>query len=115
MMQVHKQACAIFNEKKEDLEAIDKMHHPTLILAVNKINGFLKGCHGKFKSVIEELIKIAPILAKHNPFYSGSFNGNDCLRLMQNYEILFTKLQKATKSETEEIRSKIEDIATRHE
>jgi hypothetical protein len=51
--------------------------------------------------MLESVISNTPISAKHNPFYKGAFNGNDCFRLIANHDLIFKTL---TDYATEEIR-----------
>ena len=113
MTAIHKDACNIMRQRKKDQQAFDKTAHLSILSAVNEINMYLKGCHRKYESVLKKVIGLAPILARHNPFYSGSFNGNDCFCLMKNYELLFQKLQKAAEDEDDGVKEKVEDILSR--
>jgi hypothetical protein len=71
-----------------------------------------------------------PILnAKHNTFYKGSFNGNDCFQLIENHDLIFKTLKgyatdeiRVVDNSTEERNNKardeaneIIDICERHE
>ena len=38
---------------------------------------------------LESVISANPISAKHNLYYGGSFNGNDCTRLLENVNLIF--------------------------
>ena len=108
---IHKEACKALKERKKEHKEIDKTAHSSVLSAVKEINTYLKGCRGKFESILEKVIGLTPILARHNPFYSGSFNGNDCFRLMQNYLVLFQKLREGAEDEDKGVRKKIEDIS----
>jgi hypothetical protein len=114
---IHKETNNVAKEMKKVMNEAnkDKMTQLAIVSAVKEINTYMKDCHGKFESVLENVIGLAPILAWHNPFYSGSFNGNDCLRLMRNHELLFEKLRKAAENEEQAVKTKIEGIAARLE
>jgi hypothetical protein len=71
---------------------------------------------GKYESVLEACISTDPINVKHNPFYSGSFNGNDCQRLMHNFELLFDCLHtEANQAMSEEEKESVIDISNRYQ
>jgi hypothetical protein len=62
------------------------------------------------------VLKLPSLNVKHNPFYGGSFNGNDCLRLLRNHELLFKALKEASTNNNEtSAKVTIEDIVGRHE
>ena len=47
---------------------------------------------GPCEQVVEQLIRELPIKCKHNPYYAGSFNGNDCIRLVENMDFILDSL-----------------------
>jgi hypothetical protein len=59
---------------------------------VKDITTFLRVKQGSIECALEYVISAYPISAKHNPYYGGSFNGNDCMRLLKNVPTLFEKL-----------------------
>jgi len=48
---------------------------------------------------LEMVILKYPILAKHNPYYAGSFNGNDCQQLLENVDLIFECLTEVVNAE----------------
>ena len=112
----HKDACKDFSEKKAAYTGRDKRLVTALVNTVEEINTYLAHNRGKYESIIEQVIGSAPINAKHNPFYNGSFNGNDCQRLLHNYNILFEELRKASESEeSESVKDKVREVTRLHE
>jgi hypothetical protein len=75
---------------------------------VEDINTYPFHSRGCYKASLEKTISNQPIKAKHNTFYSGAFNGNDCFRLMKKNELLFRKLRKVKR---EPARGEAEKIA----
>jgi hypothetical protein len=53
---------------------------------------------GSMERALEYVISVYPISAKHNPYYGGSFNGNDCMHILENVPLLFQSLFHATGS-----------------
>ena len=51
---------------------------------LNELKAFMKTNMGFCEPMIERLITEAFINCKNNPYYAGSFNGNDCIRLVEN-------------------------------
>ena len=49
---------------------------------------------GPCEQVVEQLISELPINCKHNPYYDGSFNGNDCIQLVENMAFILEQLNK---------------------
>ena len=45
------------------------------------------------KRMIERLITEPPINCKHNPYYAGSLNGNDCILIIENTSFIFDSLE----------------------
>jgi hypothetical protein len=92
--------------KKKD--ALEKM--------VEEISTYLKVSRGRYESCVEDVISKSPINAQHNPFYNGAFNGNDGLRLIQNYKLLFTSVRANAESEIDEsLKERVLEVAGRHE
>ena len=85
------------NEKKAiEQTKVETKKMDQTIKAVNDasdLKTFLKSSMGKCEQLIERLITKSPINCKHNTYYSGSFNGNNCLRLVQNMDFVMNKLQ----------------------
>ena len=82
---------------------------------VDDINAYLKHTRGTYEGLLEKIISLAPIRAKHNPFYNGSFNGNDCFRLLKNVKLIFEQLtQAAEKEENESVKEKLLAVLTVH-
>ena len=111
----HKAPCKKVNElqaKKKARES-DKLHSLKKELA--DLNMYLCTRWGKYEQTLERLIGQPPINAKHNPFYGGSFNGNDCFRLLQNYRLIVDSLRDAASDTPDDEKAKIEDIATRYD
>jgi hypothetical protein len=59
---------------------------------VKDITEFIRKKQGPLERALEYVISAYPISAKHNPYYSGSFNGNNCIRILENVPLLFQKL-----------------------
>lgn len=78
-------ACADMKSQK------DKRGCLCLEAVLGDINQYLKLRRGKYERVLERVIETV-INCKHNPFYGGSFNGNDCFRLLHNNDLLFDAL-----------------------
>jgi hypothetical protein len=97
------------------------MKNGTACSNLEKTGGFrLLGTHlrtrrGRHEQTPERLIGKPPINAKHNPCFGGSFNGNNCFRLLQNYGLFVDCLRDAASDAPDEEKAKIEDIATRHD
>ena len=84
-------------------------------MARANLNKHLRTRRGRHEQTLERLIGTPPINAKHNPFYGGSFNGNDCFRLLQNHGLIVDCLRDAASDSPDEEKAKIEGIATRHD
>ena len=65
---------------------------------VKEVTEFLRVKQGPMERAFEYVISVYPISAKHNPYYGGSFNGNDCMRILENVPLLFQSLFLATGS-----------------
>ena len=59
------------------------------LLLCGELGEFLKTKQGPVEHALESVISANPILAKHNLYYGGSFNGNDCTRLFRKCEFDF--------------------------
>jgi hypothetical protein len=57
-----------------------------------QVNAYLKTKRGRLERILKRIIKSYPICAKHNPYYGGAFNGNDCMRILENTISLFNQL-----------------------
>jgi antitoxin component of RelBE/YafQ-DinJ toxin-antitoxin module len=103
----------------KELQAKKKSREGDKLGALKKelkdINTYLQTRRGRYEQTLERLIGQPPINAKHNPFYGGSFNGNDCFRLLQNYGLIVDSLRDAASDTPEEERGKINDISNRYE
>lgn len=67
------------------------------------------------RRVVEHIIE-ALIDCKHNPFDGGYFNGNDCMRLLENCSLLFEMLRNAATDESDvDAKMKLDDVANRLE
>lgn len=110
-----KPASEIQDKRKAHVEAVkdhktklaacqrrDKKIAPKLTEIVDDVNAYLKHSRGKYEGLLEKIISSPPIKAKHNPFYNGSFNGNDCFRLLENVDLTFEQLTKAADDEENE-------------
>jgi hypothetical protein len=112
----HHVALEEWQEAKERSKNFDKGTLPVLLELVNEINFYLKCCRGKYEGILEFLISTDPINAKHNPFYSGSFNGNDIMRLMHNFQRIFDALRKAAEEEDDsDVKGQVHGICRRWE
>ena len=86
--------------EKKDLKnvKITRKKRDTIVKAVKAVlvdmKTFSKSRMGNCERLIERMISESPINCKHNPYYSGSFNGNDCLRLVENMDYVFDELKK---------------------
>jgi hypothetical protein len=91
----HQTACKVVTELKAS--SIKAAKNKPLILSAKKLmddlDAYLKKSKGRYENKLEYLISRSPINAQHNPFYNGSFNGNDCFRLIENYELIFNSLK----------------------
>ena len=86
------------HEKKEAeaaKSAVDFSGLPALENIAGEIREHLSRKMGQGERALEHTIAESPISAKHNPFYGGSFNGNDCIRLVANHTLLFEALRNA--------------------
>jgi hypothetical protein len=86
----HKAACKTVRDLKQSSKKADDT--TPLISSVRKLiddlNGYLKKNQGGYNMMLESVISNTPISAKHNPFYKGAFNGNDCFRLIANHDLI---------------------------
>jgi hypothetical protein len=114
---IHNEACKAYKDAKETWkQTYNKKYIESVKDVLDDLNIYLKNRQGKYESVLEACISSDPINAKHNPFYSGSFNGNDCQRLMHNFELLFDCLRtEANQAISEEEKESVIDIANRHQ
>ena len=48
---------------------------------------------GDCEQLLEHMISESPINCKHNPYYGGLFNGNDCIQLVHNMDFVISKLE----------------------
>jgi hypothetical protein len=104
----------VANECKKEFSQQDKRTRLCLEAVIRDINEYLTNRRGKYERVVERIID-AVINCKHNPFYGGSFNGNDCFRLLEGYALLFEALRAASEHESKESKDALEDVAMRHE
>ena len=111
----HVEAVQDFKMKQEAYRCRDKTIVAKLNQIIDEINAYLKHNRGKFEGLLEKIIASSPIKAKHNPFYSGSFNGNDCFRLLENYELIFNELLKAAEEEEEQVKKQLLDMLAIHQ
>lgn len=65
---------------------------------VNEVTEFLQVKQGPMEHALEYVISVYLISAKHNPYCGGSFNGNDCMHILENIPLLFQSLFHATGS-----------------
>ena len=109
-------ACKLVQECMEERKSKQqKQKYLSMKEVRDDLNEFLQKRRGKYERVVE-LILETEINCKHNPFYGGCFNGNDCMRLLQNSSLLFQALRHASIDETDKAaKEKLEDIAARHE
>jgi len=94
----------------------DKRGCLCLEAVIGDINQYLKLRCGKYERVLEHVIETV-INCKHNPFYGGSFNGNDCFRLLHNNDLLFDALIEAGDSNSEQnevVKKALDDVVVRH-
>jgi hypothetical protein len=85
-------------DAEEKKKAINSKEINCYAAIVKEINEFLRVKQGPMERALEYVISIYPISAKHNPYYGGSFNGNDCMRILENVTLLFQSLFNATDS-----------------
>ena len=76
--------------------------------ALAELKDFMKKNMGPCKRMIERLITKSPINCKHNTYYSGSFNGNYCIRLVENASFIFESLEDKFTTDKQ-----LKDITTR--
>jgi predicted hotdog family 3-hydroxylacyl-ACP dehydratase len=112
---LHKEACRAEKEKKSAWSERNKHVIPSLLCFVQDINVFLEQNRGYYEGVLEQTISNGPIKAKHNPFYNGAFNGNDCMRLLAHYQLLFKKLREASQDKSQDEVTRVKEILCRHE
>jgi hypothetical protein len=71
---------------------------------VDDMDSFVKAKQGPIECALEWTVASYPISAKHNPYYCGAFNGNECIRLLANVFEIFRNVQEAaTSTESHEI------------
>ena len=79
--------------KKGDTDKIQKQINSqeidAYLLLCGELGEFLKTKQGPVEHALESVISANPILAKHNLYYGGSFNGNNCTRLLENVNLIF--------------------------
>ena len=73
-----------------------------------ELKAFMKKKMSPCKCMIERLITKSPINCKHNPYYAGSFNGNDCIWLVENASFIFDSLEDKFTTDKQ-----LKDITTR--
>ena len=114
---IHNEACKAYKDAKDTWKQLyNKKYNESVKDVLDDLNIYLKNRQGKYESVLEACISTDPINVKHNPFYSGSFNGNDCQRLMHNFELLFDCLRtEANQAMSEEEKESVIDISNRHQ
>jgi hypothetical protein len=80
------------------------------------LEDFMKARRGRIKRILEEAIQCPPINCQQNPYYAGSFNGNDCFRLICNLPRLMLLIQDTTLYgyDTQEEMDGVKDIVDRH-
>ena len=66
---------------------------------LSDVRAFMKANMGPRERIIERLITEPPINCKHNPYYAGAFNGNDCIRLVKNMSFILNSLQEQFESD----------------
>jgi hypothetical protein len=116
LLAAHKDTCKDHQEKKKRSSEGDKLFRLSLENIADEINQYLSGRRGTYERLLEFLIGSSPFNARHNPFYSGAFNGNDCFRLMENHALIFDMLRKTAADEGDEIvKEKVNKIADTHE
>jgi hypothetical protein len=93
LLAAHKDTCKDHQEKKKRSSEGDKLFRLSLENIADEINQYLSGRRGTYERLLEFLIGSSPFNARHNPFYSGAFNGNDCFRLMENHALIFDMLR----------------------
>ena len=111
----HRATCKTVQELKAKKKARESDKLTSLKKARADLNKYLCTRRGRYEQTLERLIGTPPINAKHNPFYGGSFNGNDCFRLLQNYGLIVDCLRDAASDSPDEEKAKIEGIATRYD
>jgi hypothetical protein len=79
MVALQRQKVATELRKQINVKAIDSYS-----ALVKDMASFLKTKQGPIERALEWSICNYPISAKHNPYYGGAFNGNDCMRLLAN-------------------------------
>jgi hypothetical protein len=87
---------------KRRLSKDDKKSLDGVKIVIDDINTYLQSCRGKFESAVETAISTEPINAKHNPFFSGSFNGADCMRLLKHNAVMMNAISECVDSELDE-------------
>ena len=95
----------------------DNRELPAYAALLDATNEYLQNNRGLGEHALENVIGLSPIFAKHNPFYGGSFNGNDCFRLLHNFSLLFTALCKAYDVNCNDttLKQYLHSIADKHE
>jgi hypothetical protein len=57
---------------------------------------------GPMERALEKVVSMYPISAKQNPYYGGSFDGNDCFRMMENVSLILETSLDATDNNASE-------------
>jgi hypothetical protein len=109
----HQATCKAVKELQAKKKSRESEKLTSLKKELADLNVYLSTRRGRYEQTLERLIGQPPINAKHNPFYGGSFNGNDCFRLLQNHRLIVKSLRDAASDTPDEEKAKIEDIATR--
>jgi hypothetical protein len=80
------------------------------------VNAYLTTKRGRLERILERIIKSYPISTKHNPYYGGAFNGNDCMRILENIISLFNQLWTAVLHGefSQEEKRRVLDIIRKH-
>jgi hypothetical protein len=110
----HAEKCKTEKEIRLEMASRDKTLLSSLKNLVKDLNSYLKMKRGTFEHALEELLKESPFKVRHNPFYGGAFNGNDCFRLVTNYSLMFLRLRETSERETQ-CESEIGEICSRYE
>ena len=101
--------------KLADFRKTKKKSYAGTKQVITEIKSFQKKAMGKGESLVEKMIAEPPIICKHNPYYSGSFNGSDCLRLAENMDQLLCELlTKYTEEENNVSNATMNSIVDRH-
>jgi hypothetical protein len=83
-------------ERKKIINAKEIDFYATL---VKDVTNFLWQKQGPIERALEYFISAYPISVKHNRYYGSNFNGNDCIRMLENIplivQILFDTINEA--------------------